>query len=96
MISQKYMVNTDAGWSKPWTEEEAWKKLRDAAEIGVEFVQILPNSHCTPEQLRFLHDQAIRTTYFVANDSATMRALVAEGHDFIFTDRYSALRGDFR
>ena len=95
-VKTGFVMNTDAGWSKPWTEEEAWKKLRDAAEIGVEFVQILPNSHCTPEQLRFLHDHAIRTTYFVANDSATMRALVAEGHDFIFTDRYSALRGDFR
>ena len=89
------VMHTDAGWKKPWTEEEAWKKLRDAAKIGVEFVQILPNSHCTPEQLRFLHDHAIRTTYFVANDSAAMRALAAEGHDFIFTDRYSALRGDF-
>lgn len=90
------VMNTDAGWSKPWTEEEAWRKLRDAASIGVDFVQILPNSHCTPEQMRFLHDLNIRTTYFVANDERTMREISAEGHDFIFTDRFSAMRGFFR
>ena len=89
------VINTDAGWTKPWTENEAWAKLRDAAKIGVEFVQILPNCHCTPAQMRFLHDHAIRTVYFVANDEKTMRELVAEGHDFIFTDRYSELRGCF-
>ena len=89
------VMNPDAGGSKPWTEDEAWRKLRDAAAIGAEFVQILPRCHCTPAQMRFLHDHAIRTTYFVANDENTMRERVAEGHDFIFTDRYSKLRGSF-
>ena len=86
------VMNTDAGWSKPWTEEEAWRKLKDAAEIGVEFVQILPESHVTREQLRFLHDRGIRTTYFFANDALKMKELVLEGHDFIFTDFYSEMR----
>ncbi len=86
------VMNTDGGWLKPWTEEEAWRKLRDAVQVGVEFVQILPNSHCTPAQLRFLHDHGVRTTYFFANDPAKMKELVAEGHDFIFTDLYSKLR----
>ena len=89
------VMNTDGGWEKPWTEEEAWRKLRDAAEIGVEFVQILPNSHCTKEQLAFLHDRGIRTTYYFANDPAKMKELVAEGHDFIFTDVYSKLRSTY-
>jgi len=83
---------TDDGWMKPWTEQEAWKKLRDAVSLGVSFVQILPNSHCTPEQLRFLRDHAVRTTYFFANDPAKMKEIVAEGHDFIFTDFYSKMR----
>lgn len=98
-LKQKYpwvktglVMNTDAGWMKPWTEEEAWRKLRDAVKIGVEFVQILPNSHCTKEQMTFLHDHGIRTTYFFANDQEKMKELVAEGHDFIFTDFYSKLR----
>jgi len=86
------VMNTDAGWLKPWTEEEAWRKLRDAASLGVDFVQILPNSHCTREQLVFLHDRGIRTTYFFANDAAKLRELLAEGHDFIFTDRYREIR----
>lgn len=86
------VMNTDAGWMKPWTEGEAWKKLRDAASLGVDFVQILPNSHCTKAQLTFLHDHGIRTTYYVANDEATMTALVKEGHDFIFTDFYDKMR----
>lgn len=86
------VMNTDAGWAKPWTEAEAWRKLRDAAELGVEFVQILPKSHCTRAQLDFLHARGIRTTYFVANDAETMRTISAEGHDFIFTDFYSAMR----
>ena len=86
------VMNTDAGWEKPWTEQEAWKKLREAVNLGVNFVQILPNSHCTPAQLRFLRDHAVRTTYFFANDPAKMKELVAEGHDFIFTDVYSPLR----
>lgn len=86
------VMNTDAGWSKPWTEEEAWRKLKDAAEIGVEFVQILPKCHLTREQLRFIHDRGIRTTYFFANDAQTLKELVLEGHDFIFTDCYSEMR----
>jgi alkaline phosphatase len=80
-------------WSVPWTEEDAWKQIRDAAKIGVEFLQILPNSHCTKAQLVFLHDHGIRTTYFVANTAAKMAEIVREGHDFVFTDHYSALRG---
>lgn len=79
-------------WSVPWTEEEAWRQVRDAAKIGVEFLQILPNSHCTREQLVFLHDRGIRTTYFVANSKEKMEEIVREGHDFIFTDYYSLLR----
>ncbi len=86
------VMNTDAGWEKPWTEDEAERKLKDAASLGVDYVQILPNSHCTCEQLRYLHDRGIRTTYFVANTEKTMREIVDEGHDFIFTDRYSELR----
>ena len=86
------VMNTDAGWAKPWSEDEAWRKLKYAVRAGVEFVQILPNCVCTREQFAYLHDRGIRTTYFVANDAETLRAKMAEGHDFIFTDRYSALR----
>lgn len=86
------VMNTDAGWSKPWTEAEAWRKLKDAAAIGVEFVQILPESHVTREQLRFLHDRGISTIYFFANDAQTLKEIVLEGHDFIFTDCYSEMR----
>ena len=86
------VLSADAGWLKPWSEEEAWRKLRDAASLGVDFVQLLPNEHCTREQLVYLHDHGIRTTYYFANDAAKLRELMAEGHDFIFTDRYSEQR----
>jgi len=86
------VINTDAGWAKPWTEDEAWRKLKAAADVGVEFVQILPNCICTREHFAYLHKRGIRTTYFVANDAETLRAKMAEGHDFIFTDKYSTLR----
>ena len=89
------VINTDAGWAKPWTEDEAWRKLKAAADAGVEFVQILPNCICTQEQFDYLHKRGIRTTYFVANDKETLCQKVAEGHDFIFTDRYSSLRADY-
>ena len=89
------LVISTPGWGKPWPEEEAWRQIRDAAKIGVEFLQILPNSHCTIDQLTFLHDCGIRTTYFVANDSAKMREIAREGHDFVFTDHYSRLRPDY-
>ena len=79
-------------WGVPWTEEDAWRQIRNAAKVGVEFLQILPNCHCTREQLTFLHDHGIRTTYFVANTAKTMDELAREGHDFIFTDTYSELR----
>jgi glycerophosphoryl diester phosphodiesterase len=62
------------------------------AEIGIEFFQILPNVRVSPRQMRFLHDHGIKTTYFVANDEATLKTTVDEGHDFIFTDRYAAIR----
>ena len=86
------VLGSSAGWGNPWPEAEAWEKLRDAADIGVEFVQILPGCQLTREQFTFLHDRGIRTTYFVANDAKTMVAKVREGHDFIFTDDYSAMR----
>ena len=86
------VLNKDGVWDQPWSEDEAWRKLREAAQLGVDFVQLLPQSHCTPGQLAFLHDRGIRTTYFFANDPATMQALIKEGHDFIFTDYYSKLR----
>ena len=89
------LVISTSGWGKPWSEDEAWRQIRDAAQIGVEFLQILPNCHCTERQLRFLHDRGIRTTYFVANDAATMETIAREGHDFIFTDDYSRLRGAY-
>ena len=89
------LVISTPGWAKPWTEEEAWRQIRAAADIGVEFLQILPNSHCTKQQMTFLHDRGIRTTYFFANDAQTMKALVREGHDFVFTDRYSLVRGAY-
>ena len=44
------------------------------------------------QQFKFLRDLDVRITYFAANDADTMRSLVREGYDFIFTDRYSALR----
>ena len=42
--------------------------------------------------MRFLHDHGIKTTYFFANDAAAMKTIVEEGHDFVFTDRYAAMR----
>ena len=88
--------NTKAGWERPWSEEEAWETIRYVAAVGAEFLQVLPNCHCTKEQMRFLRDHGIRTTYFVANDAKTMREIVAEGHDFVFTDRYSELEPIYR
>lgn len=89
------LVISTPGWGKPWTEDEAWRQIRDVASIGVNFLQMLPNSHCTPEQLVFLHDRGIRTTYYYANDPAKMEEIVREGHDFVFTDLYSRLRGAY-
>ena len=89
--------DTEDGWQKrPWTDAEAWETIRYAAKVGVEFLQVLPGCHCTAEQMRFLHDRGIRTTYFMADDARTMRELVAEGHDFIFTDSYSELEPVYR
>ncbi|MBQ3288870.1 MAG: metallophosphoesterase [Kiritimatiellae bacterium] len=85
------VMTADAGSGKSWTEEEAWRKLKDAAKIGVEFVQIPPGGSCTRDQFVFLHDLGIRTVYFAANDAETLRAKLQEGHDFIFTDRLSEL-----
>lgn len=80
------------GWGKNWTDEDAWRQIRDVAEIGIDFFQILPGVRVSPPQMRFLHDHGIKTTYFVANDGDTLKKLVEEGHDFIFTDRYAAMR----
>jgi len=86
------VLTPKAGPMKPWTDDEAWQKIRDAVSIGAEFVQILPNCHCTHEQMTYLHDNGIRTTCFCANDAETMQALIKEGHDFIFTDRLAEMR----
>lgn len=86
------LVIATPGWGKPWTREAAWRQIRDAAKTGVAFLQILPNSHCTARQLVFLHDHGIRTTYFAAHTPGAMVQVVKEGHDFVFTDRLSALR----
>lgn len=88
--------NTRAGWMKPWTEDEAWETIRYAVDRKVDFLQVLPNSHCTAEQMKFLHGHGVRTTYFVANDAQTMADVVREGHDFVFTDHYSVLEPVFR
>lgn len=86
------VMHATNGWAKNWTEEDAWRQIRDVAAIGVDFFQILPNVRVSAEQLRFLHDHGIKTTYFVANDEKTMETIVAEGHDFVFTDCYAQLR----
>ena len=89
--------DTKDGWEKgPWTEAEAWETIRYVAAVGAEFLQVLPDFHCTNDQMRFLHDHGIRTTYYYANDARTMREIVAEGHDFVFTDRYSELEPVYR
>ena len=80
------------GWGKNWTVDDAWLQIRDVAQIGVDFFQILPGVRVSPEQMHFLHDHGIKTTYFFANDAATMKTIVEEGHDFVFTDRYAAMR----
>jgi len=86
------VLTPKAGRTNPWSDDEAWKRLRDAVSIGANFVQILPNCRCTPEQMAYVHDNGLRTTCFCANDEKTLAALVKEGHDFIFTDRYSEMR----
>ena len=80
------------GWGKNWTDEDAWRQIRDAAEIGVDFFQLLPNVRVSRVQMRFLHDHGIKTTYFAANDEVELKEVFEEGHDFIFTDRYTAMR----
>ena len=70
---------------------ESRRKLREAV-AGADFVQVPSGCHCTRKQMTFLHDHGIRTVYSFANDAGALRALVAEGHDFILTDRLSALR----
>jgi glycerophosphoryl diester phosphodiesterase len=80
------------GWGKNWKDDDAWRQIRDVAQIGVDFFQILPGVRVSPEQMRFLHDHGIKTTYFFANDAAAMKTIVEEGHDFVFTDRYAAMR----
>ena len=86
------LVMSTPALGKSWSEDEAWRQIRDVANIGVEFLQIMPNCHRTRNQLVFLHDRGIRTTYSVANDVPTMVDIVREGHDFVFTDRYSLMR----
>jgi alkaline phosphatase len=86
------VMRPTSGWGKNWTDEEAWRQIRDVAEIGIEFFQILPNVRVSQPQMRFLHDHGIKTTYFVANDEAVLKVTVDDGHDFIFTDRYAAIR----
>jgi hypothetical protein len=86
------VMRPTGGWGKNWTDEDAWRQIRDAAQIGVDFFQILPKVRVSAGQMRFLHDHGIKTTYFFANDSATMESIVAEGHDFVFTDCYAAMR----
>ena len=80
------------GWGKNWSDEDAWRQIRDAAAIGVDFFQILPNVRVSGVQMRFLHDHGIKTTYFAANDEVALKEVFEEGHDFIFTDRYTAMR----
>ena len=80
------------GWGKNWKDDDAWRQIRDVAQIGADFFQILPGVRVSPEQMRFLHDHGIKTTYFFANDAAAMKTIVEEGHDFVFTDRYAAMR----
>jgi glycerophosphoryl diester phosphodiesterase len=80
------------GTGKIPTVDDAWRQIRDAAQIGVDFFQFLPDARVSEEQMRFLHDHGIKTTYFFANDAAAMKTIVEEGHDFVFTDRYAAMR----
>lgn len=76
---------------KPWTEQTAWEHIRDVVNIGVEFLQIPPNSHCSREQMTFLHDHAIRTICLVPCDEDAMRMRIEEGHDFIFPDNFNQM-----
>jgi glycerophosphoryl diester phosphodiesterase len=86
------VMNPVGGRGKNWSEEEVWRQIRDVAKIGVEFFQFLPWASCTAEQMRFLHDHGIKTTYYYANDEKKMDEIIAQGHDFVFTDRYAAMR----
>lgn len=85
-----------AGWLSPWNEKDAWETIRYAVDVGTDFLQVLPNGHCTREQMKFLHDHGIRTTYYVADDAKAMEELVLEGHDFIFTNYLSKLEPIYR
>ena len=76
-------MRSDAGQGKPWSEDEAWKKLRAAAKVGVEFVQIPDGSICTRDQFVFLHDLAIHTVYSGASDADALKMKMREGHDFV-------------
>ena len=71
---------------------ERWVGWIRAKYPRVEFVQVPSNCRIAREQLVFMHDRAIRTICLAANDAKTMVAKVREGHDFIFTDDYSAMR----
>ena len=85
-------LSASAGPGLSWSEDESRKKLRDVAGIGVEFVQVPRECHISPEQFVFLHDRGIRTISGIANDKKSMVSLVREGHDFIVTEDYLALR----
>lgn len=85
-------LHRSAGPRERWPESDTWAMLRDAAGIGVEFIQVAAPCRCTAAQLAFLRDRGIRTAYFLANDAGTAAAAAREGHDFVFTDRYCAVR----
>ena len=58
----------------------------------MQYTQTVAQTGNDEREFSYLHERGIRTTYFVANDEETLRLKVAEGHDFVFTDRYSPLR----
>lgn len=85
------VLGADAGNGVPWSEDEAWGKIRAAAKVGVELLEMPQSCTLTPEQFTFLHDLAIRTASHAADAKAVV-ALVRDGHDFVFVDDCSAMR----
>ena len=80
------------GWWHPWGEMRSDKSIDIAVALGVRYLQLLFDCRLSRGQMERLRAAGIKTTYFECNDPAKMKGLVDEGHDFIFSDRFSRCR----
>ena len=90
------LVQRFEAWPGDWPAKAPMDaQVDDAIALGVDLFQMIANCRLTPAAMKRLHDADIRTTYFDCQRPGDFAGLVAEGHDYIFVDRYSALRGAY-